>query len=713
MDMTDVAIMLISIGESLFMVNLMESARLKALLKGLPAHLTQTNAALGVKIAAVLAATVVLFGQDLTIMFNDALLSETTSYMIVIPFILGYLIYRKRKMLRATTNLKTSYGHTSDSLLLIAGILLIISAVVLYWYGSYTFTPLEYHLIALPLFVSGLILITFNIQTLRQLAFPIALLLLFVPPPEQILYEFGATLSVVSAVASNGIVTTLGVASKLSTEFGSPTITITRPDGVVLPPFAVDITCSGIYSLMGFLVFALFVVYIVRDKPWKRAVLLLIGFPLIYMLNIIRITGILLIGYQFGEALALEVFHLFSGWVLIFVGTLFLLFASEKILKTQIFKPNEKCPKCNPSPSSKLDFCSDCGRITRISRPRLGKGDLTKLTGIILSVALLISIQAPVFALTRNLTIDINTPYGQPVSTNILPNIPGYNLSYQQPAPTKFLIRTQVDLATSFYFTGTGKEPLWITIEVSSTMSNLHTWEKCLITWPISHGLQPVITQIALEDLSLNENPPIIGRFFVFQYQATNETQAVLYWYEKATFLFNSTVQQKYMKISVQAFPNTANAEELQTLKTQMLTVAKDVAGYWEPIKMWSQIALTLSQNGDKLVLITFVLLLITVVALLIDKQRKNKGNFQAYQKMFDTDKEFINIIHKTEKTATPTLSNIQATYRKTLGKSIKQSELMHELQRAEEAGFIERNIVNRNDEPLQAWKTQIAFKPE
>ena len=55
---------------------------------------------LGVKITAIAAFTIVLFTQDLTIIFNDALQSETTSHILVVPFLFGYIIYRKRKMIK-------------------------------------------------------------------------------------------------------------------------------------------------------------------------------------------------------------------------------------------------------------------------------------------------------------------------------------------------------------------------------------------------------------------------------------------------------------------------------------------------------------------------------------------------------------------------------------------------------------------------------------
>ena len=46
--------------------------------------------------------------------------------------------------------------------------------------------------------------------------------------------------------------------AEISTAYGNPTITITQPNGTPLS-FTVDIACSGIYSLIGFLIFAVFI----------------------------------------------------------------------------------------------------------------------------------------------------------------------------------------------------------------------------------------------------------------------------------------------------------------------------------------------------------------------------------------------------------------------------------------------------------------------
>ena len=183
---------------------------------------------------------------------------------------------------------------------LFIGILLFAIAVLVYWFGSYTFTPLEYHMLTLPILTSGIILILFNGQTLKQLAFPIVFLFFLTPPPSDILYSVGSTLSDLSAYASNALANTFGMASTITAQYGSPIITLVRPDHTIMN-FSLDVACSGVYSLIGFAIFAVFIAYITRGKLWTKVGILLLGVPLIIALNIIRITTILGIGYNFGD----------------------------------------------------------------------------------------------------------------------------------------------------------------------------------------------------------------------------------------------------------------------------------------------------------------------------------------------------------------------------------------------------------------------------
>jgi len=139
-------------------------------------HLPNNKTALSIKITALLSATLAIYLQDLTTIINDALHSEITNYILATPFIFTYLIYRKRKMLRAAASYENQPKETRH-LPTLAGILLCTAGITFYWYGSYTFTPLEHHMLTLPIFAAGLTLILFNPQTLRQAAFPTAFLI--------------------------------------------------------------------------------------------------------------------------------------------------------------------------------------------------------------------------------------------------------------------------------------------------------------------------------------------------------------------------------------------------------------------------------------------------------------------------------------------------------------------------------------------------------
>ncbi|NIT62165.1 MAG: hypothetical protein GWN00_40025, partial [Aliifodinibius sp.] len=173
----------------------------------------------------------------------------------------------------------------------IVGALVCLLAIVIYLHGSYTFYPLEYHMISLPLFVAGTILIIFNAQTLRTLAFPIAFLLFLIPPPIQAVYTASTTLATFNSEAVYTILKTIGMPVSLTTQYGAPVILLESSE-IMPSTFTIDIACAGIYSLIGFTIFAVFFAYIARGTVPKKSIIFLIGFPMIYVLNILRITTI-------------------------------------------------------------------------------------------------------------------------------------------------------------------------------------------------------------------------------------------------------------------------------------------------------------------------------------------------------------------------------------------------------------------------------------
>jgi exosortase/archaeosortase family protein len=330
-----------------------------------------------------LAAVLLVFGQDLAKMVVDALQNESTSYVLAIPFLFAYLVYRKRRMLRAVMPLeRQAQQKVFGFFATIVGVLLASMAMLFYWFGSSTPTPLEYHMLTLPIFAAGLTLILFNRQIFRELKFPLAFLILLTPP-SIILSNVGPAFSAISSEASYGFIRLVGISSTLTSEYGNPVIQVVRSGGQTLG-FAVDVASSGICSLLGFLVFGVFIGYIIREKPLKKLALFLIGFPLIYALSIARIATILLIGYNFGRYVAIELFLPLSGVILIFLGTLLLLVFSDRVFHTQIFsRPSQQCLNCSIPLIADRTFCYSCGKILIPTPAKFHRTDLAKIVAVI------------------------------------------------------------------------------------------------------------------------------------------------------------------------------------------------------------------------------------------------------------------------------------------------------------------------------------------
>jgi exosortase len=344
---------------------------------------------LGLKIATLIVAVVLVFHQDLVTVAVDAVQNESTSYVLVIPFLFAYLLYRKRKMLRTVMPLESqAQPRVIRHRAIIVGVLLASTAMLLYWYRSST----GQHMLTLPVFAAGLTLILFNTETLKESAFPLAFLV-FLTPPSGVLSRVGPAFSSASSEASYAFIRAVGIPSTLTSQLGNPVIQVTRSSGEALG-FTVGMSSSGLYSLLGFLVFAVFIGYTIRDRLWKKLLLFSAGFLIIYVLSLSRIAAILLIGYSFGRDVAMEIVLLLGDGLLMFLGTFLVLAFSEKVLHTQIFsRPSRECEKCGSESQTDGNLCFSCGRILRPSSARFHKTDLVKVGAMI---AVLVSLTEPI-----------------------------------------------------------------------------------------------------------------------------------------------------------------------------------------------------------------------------------------------------------------------------------------------------------------------------
>jgi len=465
---------------------------------------------------------------------------------------------------------------------------------------------------------------------------------------------------------------------------------------------AIDVACSGIYSLIAFTMFGTFLAYLVRGSMWKKMSIFALGFLILQVLNVVRISFIVLIGYFLGKELAMGIFHMFSGWILIFGGMLLLLFIGKKLLHIQIFRTSrtDYCSKCKPSLVNHQSFCSNCGRLLRKNLEITSRRFLAKSVALLFGAFLLtVIIQAPVFAFAQGSVV---TNANWQTSTNILPETSGYQLRFLNRDPDyEEIARQDAALLYAYVPENPSNSTIFVNVGVASSISNLHSWEVCFVSWRIAQG-QPVLVQVLdSRDVQIIQNPLIIARYFVFE-SPNNYTQVTLYWYEKAPINTGATVEQRYVRISLIIY--ALNPNDYQKLEEILLPFAQSIAAHWEPLKNQSLVSLGVPMLQSLLALAIFFIIF-TGTTKYTTEQRKRRNNLRIFENHASQKDK---IVLQTIKSATKenTFQAIISVLKKNIGNTTRPSELTEILKRLEDHGIVRKDVINLKDQPTLIWKT-------
>ena len=646
----------------------------------------------------------IIYWRDFEILANEALQTESSTHIILIPFFTAYLLIKRKDIVSATQSLEKP-RKKPKYLDEVVGVALCLVAFLLYWYGSYTFYPLEYHLLSLPIFIAGTTAILFNFKILRVLLFPILFLLFLIPPPAEIIYTIGGALANFSTQASYTILKTLGLPVILETSYGPPTITITTPNQPMY--FAIDLPCSGIYSLIAFIMFATFLAYIATAPYHKKAGLFALGFIVFTAMNILRITTIISIGYFFGEEVAMLIFHNFAGWLLILTGMLLTLLLSEKLLKIQISttpQPTPTCPTCTPTPPTTAAFCPTCERhLGSFKKP--SQQFWAKLLLLLLSSYIVtLTIQAPTFAIAQGPSVLIMET-GWDIATNIFPQIPDHQLKFlYRDTSYERIARQDASLLYAYFPNNITQPTVYVDVNIATTISNLHNWEVCLITWQTAQGNYPLVTVLDQRDTQLLPDTPIIARYLVFESPSpSNYTQVTLYWYEKAAFHMGLTVEQRYVRISLIIL--TRNSTNYPAYEETLLTFGETVAAHWEPLKDQSLISLGIPMQQTLLAL-AIAFIAITKTAEVTNEWRKKTSNLKLFNRFATpTERLLLQTIQRLNEERKPATTKTIATTLALKGKPTPKHKLADSLSRLKEYGLIKRDLVDIQGIPTLVWK--------
>jgi exosortase len=227
------------------------------------------------------------------------------SHGFLVPIFAAYLVWAKKDAL-----LNTKIAPTWSGIAVVAlGLVVLLLGI----YGAELFLSR----VSLVILLVGLVLCFGGWELLKELRFPLLVLLLAIPIPAIIFNEITLPLQTLASK----------LASALLPIFGVPVL---REGNIIeLPAMKLEVAeaCSGIRSLLSLFTLAVFYGYFLEKSFLRRVILALASIPIAIAANAVRILGTGLCVQYWDPDKALGFFHEFSGWVMFLVslGSLFVI----------------------------------------------------------------------------------------------------------------------------------------------------------------------------------------------------------------------------------------------------------------------------------------------------------------------------------------------------------------------------------------------------
>lgn len=227
------------------------------------------------------------------------------SHGFLVPIFAAYLVWAKKDAL-----LNTKIAPTWSGIAVVAlGLVVLLLGI----YGAELFLSR----VSLVILLVGLVLCFGGWELLKELRFPLLVLLLAIPIPAIIFNEITLPLQTLASK----------LASALLPIFGVPVL---REGNIIeLPAMKLEVAeaCSGIRSLLSLFTLAVFYGHFLEKSFLRRVILALASIPIAIAANAVRILGTGLCVQYWDPDKALGFFHEFSGWVMFLVslGSLFVI----------------------------------------------------------------------------------------------------------------------------------------------------------------------------------------------------------------------------------------------------------------------------------------------------------------------------------------------------------------------------------------------------
>jgi len=282
---------------------------------------------------------------------------ENYSHGLLIPFIIGYIIWTQRhKLARVPENSSLLWGGAA-----------ILFALFALWAGI-AGAELYTQRLSLLLLLGGITVYFSGFKLLRLLLVPFALLFLALPIPVIVFNKIAFPLQLFASRCAVWSMQLLGIPVLRQGNI----IELKPLNSFDTKKLEVVEACSGIRSLMTLLTLAVVFAYFTHTpndktpgsgKPfawlrsywfWRSLIIVGSAIPIAILTNAFRVSGTGVLAHYYGTAIADGFFHSFSGWA-IYIAAFIMLFGIGMILDR--FKPaqaggDESVERKSPEPEA-------------------------------------------------------------------------------------------------------------------------------------------------------------------------------------------------------------------------------------------------------------------------------------------------------------------------------------------------------------------------
>lgn len=278
-------------------------------------------------------AIIFTFATVLAKLFQDWWNDENYSHGLLIPFIIGYILWTQRdKFARAQLRSSELLGGTA-----------VLLGLVGLWAGV-AGAELYTQRLSLILLLAGLVVYFWGLALLKMLLVPFGLLFLAMPIPAIIFNKIAFPLQLFASRCAVWSMNMLGIPVLRQGNI----IELKPLNSFDTKKLEVVEACSGIRSLMTLLTLAVVFAYFTHssgDEPpsgkrfgwlksygfWRATIIIASAIPIAIVTNAFRVSGTGVLAHYYGTSVADGFFHSFSGWA-VYIVAFILLFGIGMIL---------------------------------------------------------------------------------------------------------------------------------------------------------------------------------------------------------------------------------------------------------------------------------------------------------------------------------------------------------------------------------------------